>query len=414
MIAAFGSASRRKSALSTVLITTSVAVFILGSIIQWKLILASIISMLLTPIVMGSPAAALHQPFQSGLLELWLAAIVWLTCAAWIVRLWMRHRKHHATTRGIFSASAAEIGILVIALTGLLAPFIAPADPASQGNLAAGRLLEPMEERLLPSYPGRGINSPVRTERPTESVAHSIGALNHQLIHRDESNPRKTMRAYFGTDELARDVFSRVIYGLRLSLFIGIAGMTLSIILGIAIGVLSAFGGGWLNGICTAMTDMFLSVPTLFLAITAVAFLGNSIPLLVIILGVSGWMGVARLVRGQLLTVRESDFVAAARMLGRSPLQIARDHLLPNVLPTILVSGVLQFGNVIFAETALSFLGLGVQQPTPSLGNLIGDSVSSARTAWWTACAPGVVLSVLLLTVQRWADDLQRGIGRAG
>jgi peptide/nickel transport system permease protein len=155
-------------------------------------------------------------------------------------------------------------------------------------------------------------------------------------------------------------------------------------------------------------------MPTLFLIIALVAFFGNSTPLLVTVLAATGWMGTARLVRGEVLLLREREFIHAARLLGRSNVQIIRAHMVPNVMPVIVAASVLQLGNVILAEAALSFIGIGIQPPIPSLGNMIGESMAYIGSAWWIGIFPGVALSGLVVAVNLLGDKLQHAFGGRG
>jgi len=246
-----------------------------------------------------------------------------------------------------------------------------------------------------------------------------LGRMNTKLLSRDERivrfgaqppgvNEGQTRIFFLGTDNLGRDVLSRIVYGTRVSLGIGFAAMCCSIVLGSIVGLIAGLLGGWVDRLLMRLTDLFLAFPSLFLIIALVAFLGNSIFLLVAVLAMTGWMGVARLIRGEVLMLRDREFVLAARLLGRSSVQIIRDHMLPNVLPTILLASVLQLGNVVLAEAALSFLGLGIQPPTPSLGNMIGESLAYASSAWWVGFFPGVVLSALVVSANVVAENVQK------
>ena len=193
-----------------------------------------------------------------------------------------------------------------------------------------------------------------------------------------------------------------------MSFAVGLSAMIGAIVVGCLIGVLAGMAGGWIDQMLMRVTDLFLSFPSLFLVIALVAFFGNSAMLLILVLAGTGWMGVARIVRGEALSLRDREFVLAARLLGRSHVQIVRDHIVPNVLPLIVVAAVLQLSNVIFAEAALSFLGLGIQPPTPSLGGMIGDSLSHIDTAWWLGLFPGVALSTVVVVINMFAERLQR------
>ncbi len=178
--------------------------------------------------------------------------------------------------------------------------------------------------------------------------------------------------------------------------------------IGCLIGFLAGVLGGWTDKLLMRMTDLFLGVPSLFLVIALLALFGNSTILLVAALSVTGWMNVARLIRGEVLMLREREFILSARLLGRSSVEILRDHMIPNVLPTILIASVLQLGSVILAEAALSFLGLGIQPPTPSWGNMIGESMAYLNSGWWVGIFPGIALSTLVVSANLFAERIEK------
>jgi peptide/nickel transport system permease protein len=213
---------------------------------------------------------------------------------------------------------------------------------------------------------------------------------------------------WLGTDNLGRDVLSRLLYSIRLSLVVGLCAMALSLLLGSLIGFASGLSrSGVVDQILMRIVDLFLAVPALFLIIAVVAFFGNSTVLLISVLAGTGWMNVARMVRGEVLHIRGREFMLAAHMLGRSTARIVIDHVIPNILPTVIVAAVLQLSNVILAEASLSFLGLGIQPPTPSLGNMIGESLAYFDRGWWVGVFPGLVLTLLVVSVNGLAENLQ-------
>ncbi|MFA5516705.1 MAG: ABC transporter permease [Desulfuromonadales bacterium] len=199
-----------------------------------------------------------------------------------------------------------------------------------------------------------------------------------------------------GTDDLGRDVLTRIFYGARISLLVGFVAVGIATFIGIILGALAGFYGRWVDATLMRFVDIMLCFPTFFLILAVIAFLEPSIWNIMIIIGLTGWMGVARLVRAEFLSLRQRDFVQAARALGASDRRIIFRHLLPNALSPVLVSATLGVAGAILTESALSFLGIGVQPPTPSWGNMLITGKQTLGTAWWLSAFPGVAI---LLTV---------------
>jgi peptide/nickel transport system permease protein len=256
----------------------------------------------------------------------------------------------------------AMVGLVLLAVLtalALAAPWIAPYDPA-QTDLASRRLLSP------------------------------------SLVH------------WMGTDDLGRDLWSRVLFGARISLLIGFLSVAIAITLGTAIGAVAGYAGGWVDTVLMRIVDLFLSIPRLILLLTVVAvFPRATIGLIVAVLGLTGWMGVSRLVRGQVLAVREREYVMAARALGYRPLRILVRHILPNVMTPVIVAATLGIGNAILAEAALSYLGFGVQPPTPSWGNIIQSGGDRMLDAWWITTFPGVAIVLTVMAFNLVGDGLR-------
>jgi peptide/nickel transport system permease protein len=222
-------------------------------------------------------------------------------------------------------------------------------------------------------------------------------------------------RHLFGTDAFGRDVFARLLVAGRLSLLVGIAGAVLSGGLGTLLGAVAGWRGGWLDTLITAAADTLQAIPRLVLLLACAALWAPGIPTLLTVLALTGWMGVARLVRAEVSGLRDRDFVAAAGVLGAGGGRILRRHVVPNALAPALVATTLGIGNAILLESGLSFLGLGVQAPAPSWGNMIAGGREHLVTAPWIALAPGlaVVLTVTAATII--GDWLQERLaGRTG
>ncbi|GFO56287.1 peptide ABC transporter permease [Geomonas sp. Red276] len=203
---------------------------------------------------------------------------------------------------------------------------------------------------------------------------------------------------WFGTDELGRDVLTRIIYGARVSLKVGFVAVGISVAIGVVIGLLSGFYGGWTDSILMRLVDIMLCFPTFFLILAVIAMLEPSINYIMIIIGLTSWTGVARLVRAEVLSLKSRDFVLAARVLGASDARIIFRHILPNALSPVLVSATLGVAGAILTESALSFLGIGVQPPTPSWGNILTSGKDYIEFAWWLSLYPGLAILVTVLS----------------
>ncbi len=210
-----------------------------------------------------------------------------------------------------------------------------------------------------------------------------------------------------GTDHLGRDNATRVLYGARVSLLVGLLSALIATLVGTIVGALAGFYGGLTDNLLMRATDVVLSIPLLPLVIVLSGFLRPNLYLLVLIIGVLGWMGTARLVRSQFLSLRGRDFVEASRALGSSGIRIMFLHMLPNALGPILVSTTLSVGGAILLESALSFFGFGVQPPTPTWGNLLNSSRDWLDIAPWIATFPGLFILVTVLAVNFLGDGLR-------
>ena len=200
-----------------------------------------------------------------------------------------------------------------------------------------------------------------------------------------------------GTDDLGRDVLTRILYGARISLLVGFVAVGIATGIGILLGALAGYYGRWVDALLMRFVDIMLCFPTFFLILAVIAFLDPSIWNIMIIIGLTGWMGVARLVRAEFLSLRERDFVLAARAVGADDARIIFRHILPNALSPVLVSVTLGVAGAILTESALSFLGIGVQPPTPSWGNMLITGKQTLGTAWWMSVFPGLAILVTVL-----------------
>jgi peptide/nickel transport system permease protein len=223
------------------------------------------------------------------------------------------------------------------------------------------------------------------------------------LAHRREA---PTLAHWFGTDELGRDLLTRVLFGARISLSIGIISAGMSVAIGTAIGGLAGYAGRWIDDALMRVTDAMLSVPRLPLLMIAAAVLEPSVPMLIVLVGVVGWMETARVVRADVLSIKTRDFVAAARAIGATPARVVLRHVLPSALPAATVATTIAVGRGILLESALSFFGVGVQPPTASWGNMLYQAQTTMSTEPWLGIFPGAFIFLTVLCCNVLGDSL--------
>lgn len=268
--------------------------------------------------------------------------------------------------RRVLRSRAGTVGWIILLFflaLGIVGPFIAPHDPTAQDIL----------KRNLP---------------PTFELSS------------DQFHP-------MGTDQLGRDILSRVIYGSRISLIIGVVVVTLGGGLGCALGIIAGYYKGWADRILMRLVDIFLAFPFILLALVVIAALGPSFTNMILVLVITGWVNYARVIRSEVLAIREREFITASRVVGATGPWILLRHIFPNVIPTLIVIATLELARVIILESALSFLGLGVQPPTPSWGRMLAEGRDYVATAWWLATFPGLALLFMILSVNLVGDWLR-------
>jgi peptide/nickel transport system permease protein len=296
-------------------------------------------------------------------LATWLALVAAIVLAAETVRL-LRHREVASDAwRRFFRHPTGSWGAGVLAflvIVALAAPLIAPFDPNRQIDI--------------------------------------VRLKNHPM----------SWTFIMGTDLYSRDVWSRIVYGARVSLGIGTLGAIVAVTLGSLVGAVAGYYRRWVDALLMRTVDVGLALPRIFILLMAVALWNRlSLPALVLAIGLTSWFGTSRLVRAEVLSLRERDFVSAARALGAYPSHIIFRHVLPNAAAPIIVSAALGIGNVLLLEAGLSFLGFGIAPPEPSWGNMIADGVTSIVSAPWTTIFPGLAISVVVMSLNAVADALR-------
>jgi len=296
-------------------------------------------------------------------LTAWFALLIALGLAAWTVGALRRRSARHEAGRRFFRHPTAAWGIGVLAffvIVAVAAPWVTSFDPREQLD----------------------------------------------IVHLKNQPP--SWSYILGTDVYSRDLWSRVAFGARVSLIIGALGMLVAVTLGTLVGAVAGYYRRWVDAVLMRGVDVGLALPRIFVLLIATALFGQlPLAVLVLVIGLTSWFGTSRLVRAEVLSVRERDYVAAARAAGAGGARVIFRHVLPNAAAPIIVSAALSIGNVLLLEAALSFLGIGVRPPAPSWGNIIADGAPYLATAPWTTLFPGLAIALVVMALNAVGDALR-------
>jgi len=430
--------------------------------IQWDLFVLSIRTFIFAAALFITAPNTLQQIFTSEITQFWVAALYLLVAivtlsAILVKRLTGNTQKGPGETnelslskislRAFMRQKIALIAsaiIFILYSVAFLAPYIAPFSPYDQQDFLVTAYQPPLSRidalvlkqpktLEIPMQKGEGnaifmANTLIGDFRKlkTRNEPHAIRFVNS--VHEEGQNavyqqgmrtktipleelagPEYKVKRTFllGTDQYGRDILSRVIYGSRISLSIGFLVVLISVTLGTVVGVSSGYFGGWADAVMMRIVDVLIAFPALFLILIIIATFGNSIYLIVITLSFTGWMGVARIVRSQVLSLKEQEFILAARSLGLSDMRIIFRHLAPNTLTPVIIAATLRIGSIILTEAGLSFLGLGVQPPVPSWGNIINEGRDSLLNHWWISTFPGIAILTTVVCFNLLGDGVR-------
>ena len=246
------------------------------------------------------------------------------------------------------------------------------------------------------------------------AAAPLLAGYDFDVIDLSSIREAPSLAHWMGTDDLGRDLFTRLLYGGRVSILIGVVSAFIGTVVGSAVGALAGFYGGWIDNVLMRITDVVYSIPTLPLLIVLASYTAATAGSMALVIGLLSWMTTARVVRGEVLSIKEMAYVEAARSLGATHGRLIMHHILPNAVGPIVVGATLTVGNAIIVESSLSFLGLGVQPPTPTWGNMLMDAQATMASSPWLTIFPGVAILLVVLAVNFIGDGLQDALDPTG
>ena len=331
--------------------------------------------------------------------------------------------------------SLISLGIIIISMIFIFAPVITNYHPNFQNSLKVTRFLSPFQSgtkiflnnnsnkhisQKFGDLKKEIVNSPVdesfvyfdyfKVEDDSVIVFQSgaIKSFPKEKIIFIKGQPKVDFKLFLlGTDELGRDIFARIVYGARISLVIGIFSVLLSLALGVLFGFIAGYYGGYYDLVISRMTDMFLTVPSIFFVIMALAFFGNSFTSIILVLGLSGWMSLFKIIKGEIVQIKKKDYFLTSKKLGLSGSSLLFNEILPVIIIPVVVNIVFQFSNVILAESSLSYLGLGAGLNYPSWGSMLLSGQHYMSHGWWQIVFPGIALVLTLLIFNLFGEKIK-------